>query len=192
MDELPPFLIVGDPAPAVLEPLVRAFQEHADVVQVKTAAEALENIGGRVASCVVVDPALADMNAWDLCGWVRARWRDLPLMVIDHPEVDLSALLLEEHGAVWTIPDALRSRMTDPSVLRFDPADEGGYSPEAVAEQLGITVAEVERDLAESLEKLGYDTVGEMRFHMRNAPANLDELEAPVHVRFEPGPIAQA
>lgn len=192
MSDYPPFLVVGTPPPEVLDPIIRGLQLHGEVTHWETGAGAQKELHYAGALSVVVDARLEDMSGWDLCGWIRARWRDLPLMVIGHEEIDLAAVYLEPNGALWTIPDALRERMTDLSVLHDDPSAEPVPPTEAVANALGVSVAEVEADLRASLRELKYDDVGEMRFHMRNAPHNLDELAAPVRVRFEPGPIVQA
>lgn len=145
---------------------------------------------------VLVDAELPDMDAYDLCGWVRARFRDLPLLVLgdDGPKVDTDAVHLTPGGGVWTISESLRERMTDASVLYdvLETIPEPDY--EGIASQIGATPGEVAQHFREILSKTGTRSHRELAFLTRNLPLNIGEREnaSDLVVRFEPGPIASA
>ncbi|MCA9609927.1 MAG: hypothetical protein KC619_30230 [Myxococcales bacterium] len=193
-----PFVLVVSPRTdeeleALVGPELRAFGRAANVVRTGADAQAL------VEHCdvlgVLIDPELVDMSPYDLCGWIRARFRDLPLMVMETPqEVDTRAVHLSPGGGVWTISESLRARMTDPSVLHGVLESIPEPDVEQVAMQTGQTVEETEEALREVLGKCGFETHRELRFHVRNLPRDYVEREdrGEVIVRFEPGPIPRA
>jgi len=161
---------------------------------VATGADARIVVEQGAVTGVMVDPELPDMNPYDLCAWVRARFRDLPLMVLDEDEVDLKAVHLSPGGGVWTISASLRERMTDASVLHGVLDTSPPADVEWIAEQTGHSVEETEEDFQSLRAKLGCASHAEMLFKLRNLPRDADEIAkgADMVVRFEPGPIPEA
>ncbi|MCA9605777.1 MAG: hypothetical protein KC619_09290 [Myxococcales bacterium] len=192
-----PFVLVVSPrSPEDLEQLgaeMEAFGRPAYIVRQGADAQILvENCG---VLGVLIDPELLDMSPYDLCGWIRARFRDLPVMIMETPpEVDTAAVHLCPGGGIWTISESLRARMTDLSVLHGVLGSIPGPDVEHVASQTGQTMEETEEALREVLEKFGFETHQELRFHLRNLPRDYIEREddGEVIVRFEPGPIPTA
>ncbi len=190
-----PFILVVSPRAAdelseMLGDSLEAFGRPAYVVRRASEAQAL------VERCdalgVLVDVELADLSPYDLCGWIRARFRDLPVMVFgDEPTVDTRAVHLSPGGGVWTISESLRAHMTDLSVLYGVLDSIPGPDVARVAAETGQTVEETEETLREVLRKTGFATHQELHFHVRNLPqdpvAGRDAI-----VRFEPGPIPSA
>jgi CheY-like chemotaxis protein len=127
-----------------------------------------------------IDSELPDGNGYDLCGWLRARFRDLRLKMLDAMDLDTSARWLSEDGAKWTVPDAVRRRMTDTSVLNVTSEPIPMPSDATIAAEFGLSAEELEREQALMLEKTGFASMAELVHHVRNLPP--DDLDAGLRV----------
>lgn len=168
-----------------------------DMDVAETAADAQAALADPAFVLVLVDPELPDMFAYDLVGWVRARFRELPVVMLDDASFDTSAVYLEPGGGVWTIPESLRERMRDPSVLQVTPESipvlDAAVAALALEDPQQGGEQGSEESLAGTLKKMGFATVPEMIFFMRNLPHDAGDRDpSELTVRFEPGPIASA
>lgn len=120
---------------------------------------------------VYVDPDLPDMSGYDLAGFIRAHYRDLELHILGDPDVDLDPV---ETDGGWTVHESLRARMTDLSVLVVTPDTMPVITVEYDAALQGVSVEEIERQRAKLLRESGFETMGEMLFHVRNAASDPD------------------
>lgn len=57
-------------------------QHHYQVTVFQTIADAKQAISGACPSLVLVDWNMPDGNGRELCGWIRSRWRELPVIFL--------------------------------------------------------------------------------------------------------------
>lgn len=89
--------------------------------------------------------------------------------VLGDSDVDLDPV---ETDGGWTLHESLRTRMTDLSVLVVTPHTMPVMSVEYEAELQRASVEEIERHRAKLLRESGFETVGELLLHVRNAPSD--------------------
>lgn len=163
------FLFVT-PRPALWSELLTNLRERSPVRIVATAEQARAAFVMPNVLSVAIDSELPDGSGYDLCGWVRARFRDLPITVLDDLRLDTSAHDLNDAGTEWTVSEALRRRMVDLSVLEVTPKSVPMISDTALAAMFGITLDELEREKASMLRKTGFASMAELIQHIRNLP----------------------
>jgi len=125
----------------------------------------LEALSVGAVHTLLIDPELPGRSGYDLCGFIRARFRHLPLKMLGEPELKTGPVELLEG---WAVPDTLRSKMTDSSVLEVTPESIPVPPVEMAAEFIGVSVEEMTARRAGMLERSGAATLAEMVHELRN------------------------
>jgi hypothetical protein len=168
------FLFVT-PRPALWSELLSNLRERSPVRIVATAEQARAAFVKPNIVSVAIDSELPDGNSYDLCGWVRARFRDVPITILEDLRLDTSAHDLSDDGTKWTVSEAVRRRMVDLSVLDVTPESVPMISDAALAAMFGISLEELEREKAVILERTGFASMAELIQHVRNLPRDAPE-----------------
>lgn len=178
LEPVVPSILVATARYALWQGLLTQLGEAREVLVFATGAKLRDAIAYENPVTVLVDPHLPDMNGYDLCGWVRAHFRDLPIRMLGDMKLDTRAVDLDEEGATWTVSEALRAKMSDPSVLEVTLDSIPIMVDEVLASSAGITLEELARDKAEIFRKTGFTSMQEYVHRMRNLPrSQLREMQ---------------